>query len=90
MPHHWHGPQVSNLTRLISVMDEFHGKYRSFINKNYQNKYKALNLVIAKLRVLHYYPPKRSFVLETKVRVTTYLVITNTNTNMNNTPIVTL
>lgn len=52
MPHHWHGPQVSNLTRLISVMDEFHGKYRSFINKKYQNKYKALNLVIAKLRVL--------------------------------------
>ena len=39
----------------------------SFINKeNIKTKYKALNLVATKLWVLHYYPPKRSFVLETK------------------------
>jgi hypothetical protein len=55
----------------------------SFINKeNIKTKYKALNLVAAKLWVLHYYPPKRSFVLETKIIVTTYLVITTTNNDM--------
>jgi hypothetical protein len=55
----------------------------SFINKeNIRTKYKALNLVAAKLWVLHYYPPKRNFVLETKIIVTTYLVITTTNNDM--------